>query len=79
MVVPGSGPRNVPNRGKVPNNIQVLYCGSTSGGSSREATVTNTLGHDAPHNFAVLLASVAVADLGYASTSVPVSPGRTKL
>jgi hypothetical protein len=57
-----SVPRIVPNRGKVPSNVQMLQCGSTSGGSSHEATVTNALGHDATHNVAVLLAWTAVAD-----------------
>ena len=35
MVVPGSVPSTVANRGKVSKIVQMLNCGSTSGGSSR--------------------------------------------
>ena len=77
--VPGSVPNNVPNQVRVRKDVQMINCGSSSGGWSAGGTIKNTLGHDATYNITVFFTSTQATDLAYGSTSVPVSSGQTKL
>jgi len=77
--VPGTIPNNVPNQVSARKDVQMINCGSTSGGWSAGGTIKNTLGHDATYHITVFFTSTEATDLAYGSTSVPVSAGQTKL
>jgi hypothetical protein len=76
--VPGCVPSNVPNQGSARKDVQMINCGSSSGGWSAGGTIKNMLGHHATYHITVFFTSTEATDLAYGSTSVPVTSGQTK-
>jgi hypothetical protein len=74
-----SFPEKVSNQVGVRKDVDLRNCASTHGGWSAGGTVRNTLGHDATYEITVFFTSSMAQDLAYATTSVPVSAGKSSL
>jgi hypothetical protein len=75
----GTVPVSVPNQDNVRKDVDMVNCGPAQGGWSAGGTVKNSLGHAATYDITVYFTSSQATDLSYASTSVPVNTGQSKL
>ena len=72
-------PQKVPNQVHVRKDVTMVNCGATPDGWSAGGTVKNTAGHSATYHITVFFTSDQATDLAFASTSVAVNGGQTKL
>jgi hypothetical protein len=79
VTVLGSVPLSVPNQITVRKDVDMINCAATKGGWSAGGTVRNNLGHPATYLITVYFTSSQATDLAYASTSVAVDQGQSKL